>query len=51
MYCVLVLLGELKYEPKESLDDLKMKIGNLKVELREEMVKEDNVREVSLDDL
>ena len=34
-----------------TLDDLKMKIGNLKVELREEIVKEDNVREVSLDDL
>ena len=34
-----------------SLDDIKIKIGNLKVELREEMVKEDNVREVSLDDL
>ena len=34
-----------------TLDDLKMKIGNLKIELREKMVKEDSVREVSLDDL
>lgn len=37
--------GESKYNTKESLDELKMKIGNLKVDLREEMVKEDSIKD------
>ncbi|XP_052270328.1 active breakpoint cluster region-related protein-like isoform X21 [Dreissena polymorpha] len=33
--------GSVKYELKESLEELKFKIGNLKVELREEMLRAD----------
>ena len=41
------MVGESKkYDTKESLEELKMKIGNLKVELRDEMVKEDNIKDV-----
>ncbi|XP_053375064.1 breakpoint cluster region protein-like isoform X2 [Mercenaria mercenaria] len=37
--------GDQKYQPKESLDDLKCKIGSLKVELREEMVRADSTKD------
>ena len=40
--------GDQKYQPKESLDDLKTKIGCLKVELRDEMLRADNNKDVSL---
>ena len=45
--CFFFVTGESKYNTKESLDELKMKIGNLKVDLREEMVKEDSIKDVS----
>ena len=41
-----VLPGNQKFQLKESLDDLKNKIGNLKVELREEMLRADSKSEV-----
>lgn len=40
------MLGDQKYQLKESLDVLKNKIGNLKIELREEMLRADNKTEV-----
>lgn len=42
------ILGKEKYQFKESLEDLKNKIGNLKVELREEMLRADCKTEVRI---
>ena len=47
MRSFIFIAGESKYNTKESLEELKMKIGNLKVDLREEMVKEDSAKDVS----
>ena len=43
---IFLVADERVYECKESLEELKFKIGNLKVELREEMLKADASRDV-----
>ncbi|XP_060576967.1 active breakpoint cluster region-related protein-like [Ruditapes philippinarum] len=42
---IMHMKGDQKYQPKETLEDLKCKIGNLKVELRDEMLRADNTKD------